>query len=142
MAKSSFWKLPKGVEIETKPTWPGHVARITELVAKAFTTHRVPSRDRRLHGADWRPTAPHGVRDQAEGRVQQGRHGRGTVSMARAGHPDSADSQFFICFGDASSLTAIYVWASDLSMENVDKIKRRAGKGPDQIITAKIKDAT
>ena len=38
-------------------------------------------------------------------------HVRGTVSMARAQNPDSADSQFFICFADAAFLNGQYtVW--------------------------------
>jgi len=53
-------------------------------------------------------------------------HVRGTTSMARAASPDSGDSQFFICFDDASFLNKQYtVWGKVTSgMENVDKIKR------------------
>ena len=72
----------------------------------------------------------------------KGKHQRGTCSMARAGHPDSADSQFFICFGDASFLDGQYtVWGEVTSgMENVDQIKRgEPVKDPDKIVSAKIK---
>ena len=53
-------------------------------------------------------------------------HVRGTCSMARAQNPDSADSQFFICFADAPFLNRQYtVWGKVIEgMENVDKIKR------------------
>ena len=53
-------------------------------------------------------------------------HVRGTTSMARAASPDSGDSQFFICFDDASFLNNQYtVWGKVTEgMENVDKIKR------------------
>ena len=53
-------------------------------------------------------------------------HVRGTMSMARAQNPDSGDSQFFICFDDASFLDGQYtVWGKVTEgMENVDKIKR------------------
>ncbi len=72
-----------------------------------------------------------------------GKHKRGTVSMARSGHPDSGDSQFFICFGDASFLDGQYtVWGEVTSgMENVDKIKRgEPVKDPDKIVSATIKE--
>ena len=53
-------------------------------------------------------------------------HVRGTASMARAQNPDSANSQFFICFDDAPFLNRQYtVWGKVVEgMENVDKIKR------------------
>ena len=53
-------------------------------------------------------------------------HTRGAVSMARAQSPNSADSQFFICFDDATFLDGQYtVWGRVIEgMENVDKIKR------------------
>jgi len=66
---------------------------------------------------------------------------RGTCSMARSGHPDSADSQFFICFGDASFLNGQYtVWGEVTSgMENVDKIKRgEPVRDPDKIVKASL----
>jgi peptidylprolyl isomerase len=51
---------------------------------------------------------------------------RGTVGMARAGDPNSANSQFFICFGDASFLNGKYTVVGDVvsGMDVVDKIKR------------------
>ncbi len=68
-------------------------------------------------------------------------HKRGTCSMARAQSPDSANSQFFICFGDAGFLDKQYtVWGEVTSgMENVDKIKRgEPVRDPDSIKTATI----
>ena len=69
-------------------------------------------------------------------------HERGAVSMARANHPDSADSQFFICFDDAHFLDGKYtVWGRVIEgMENIDKIRRgEPGSGlvkePDKIIS-------
>ncbi len=52
--------------------------------------------------------------------------GRGTLGMARSQSPNSANSQFFICFGDASFLNNQYtVFGTVVSgMEFVDKIKR------------------
>ena len=51
---------------------------------------------------------------------------RGTVSMARAQSPNSANSQFFIVFDDAEFLNRQYtVWGKVIEgMENIDKIKR------------------
>ncbi|WP_273754275.1 peptidylprolyl isomerase [Bartonella sp. MM73XJBT.G] len=53
-------------------------------------------------------------------------HKRGTVSMARSQNPNSANSQFFICFADAPWLDRQYsIWGKVVEgMENVDKIKR------------------
>ena len=61
--------------------------------------------------------------------------------MARAASPDSADSQFFICFDDASFLNRQYtVWGKVTEgMENVDKIKRgEPVRDPDKIVKARM----
>jgi cyclophilin family peptidyl-prolyl cis-trans isomerase len=66
---------------------------------------------------------------------------RGTVSMARAQNPDSADSQFFICFQDSPWLNDQYtVWGNVIQgMENIDKIKRgEPVANPDRIISARM----
>ena len=68
-------------------------------------------------------------------------HVRGTASMARAQNPDSANSQFFICFADAGFLDRQYtVWGKVVDgMENVDKIKRgEPVKDPDQMVTVRV----
>src|ERR687898_1359562 len=51
-------------------------------------------------------------------------HVRGTVSMARTNQPDSANSQFFICFDDAGFLDRQYtVWGKvESGMEHVDAL--------------------
>ena len=71
-------------------------------------------------------------------------HGRGAVSMARAQNPNSANSQFFICFEDAPHLDRQYTVFGrvDEGMEFVDKIKRGDGpngsvSNPDKIISFK-----
>ena len=53
-------------------------------------------------------------------------HLRGTASMARSQNPDSANSQFFICFQDCSWLDGQYtVWGQvEEGMELVDGIKK------------------
>ena len=68
-------------------------------------------------------------------------HVRGVCSMARAQNPNSANSQFFICFDDASFLDKQYtVWGKVIEgMENVDKIKRgEPVRDPDKIVKAKM----
>ena len=62
------------------------------------------------------------------------KHTRGVLSMARAMDPDSADSQFFICFGDCPWLDGQYtIWGQVTSgMEYVDQIKR--GFGPNGMV--------
>jgi peptidylprolyl isomerase len=61
--------------------------------------------------------------------------------MARSSNPNSANSQFFICFDDARFLDNKYtVWGEVVSgMENVDKIKRgEPVKDPDKIVKATL----
>jgi cyclophilin family peptidyl-prolyl cis-trans isomerase len=74
-------------------------------------------------------------------------HERGTLSMARSSDPDSANSQFFICFKAAAFLDRQYtVFGKVLEgMEFVDKIKRGDDSNngsvsdPDKIISLKLK---
>ena len=66
---------------------------------------------------------------------------RGTCSMARSQSPDSANSQFFICFADSAFLDGQYtVWGKVTEgMEIVDKIKRgEPVSNPDKIVKAKM----
>ena len=68
-------------------------------------------------------------------------HVRGVCSMARAQNPNSANSQFFICFDDARFLDKQYtVWGKVVEgMENVDKIKRgEPVQNPDKIVKATV----
>ena len=68
-------------------------------------------------------------------------HGRGAVSMARSQDPNSANSQFFICFNDCSFLDGQYtVWGQVLEgMEFVDNITRgEPPADPDKIIKMEI----
>jgi cyclophilin family peptidyl-prolyl cis-trans isomerase len=68
-------------------------------------------------------------------------HVRGVCSMARAASPDSANSQFFIVFDDATFLDRKYtVWGQVIEgMENVDKIKRgEPVQNPDRMTSVKV----
>ena len=68
-------------------------------------------------------------------------HVRGVCSMARAQNPNSANSQFFICFDDAGFLDKQYtVWGKVVDgMDVVDKIKRgEPVRDPDKILSARV----
>ncbi|WP_036264659.1 peptidylprolyl isomerase [Methylocapsa aurea] len=62
---------------------------------------------------------------------------RGTVGMARSSDPDSANSQFFICFGDASFLNGKYTVVGQVvsGMDVVDKIKKGSKENNGQVST-------
>ncbi|MBI1385663.1 MAG: peptidylprolyl isomerase [Rhizobiales bacterium] len=123
---------------------PNHVARIKELARDGFydgiVFHRV------IDGFMAQTGCPHGTGTGGSGKKLKAEfnaepHVRGTASMARAQNPDSGDSQFFICFGDAGFLDRQYtVWGKVIEgMENVDKIKRgEPVRDPDNIITARV----
>jgi peptidylprolyl isomerase len=131
------------VTIEMRPDLaPNHVARIKELVRDGFydgiVFHRVIDGFMAQTGCP-RGTGTGGSGTKLKAEFNNEPHVRGTVSMARAANPDSGDSQFFICFDDASFLNRQYtVWGSVTSgMENVDKIKRgEPVKDPDKIVKA------
>lgn len=68
-------------------------------------------------------------------------HVRGTCSMARSMNPNSANSQFFICFDKAPWLDKQYsAWGQVIEgMENIDKIKRgEPVRDPDSIVTMRV----
>ncbi len=127
---------------------PNHVARIKELVRAGFYNglkfHRVIDGFMAQTGCPYgNGTGGSGKKLKAE--FNRNPHKRGTVSMARAMLPDSADSQFFICFGDCDWLNGQYtVWGQVTSgMEYVDTIKRGKGangevEDPDEIISMAV----
>lgn len=108
---------------------PGHVARIKELARDGFYDglifHRV------IDGFMAQGGCPNGSGMGGSGKkldqeFSDVSHQRGVCSMARTNDPNSADSQFFICFGDASFLDGQYtVWGEVVSgMEHVDALPR------------------
>ncbi len=143
-------KLKDGdVVIEMYPdAAPNHVARIKELVRAGFYNglkfHRV------IDGFMAQTGCPYGTGTGGSGKKLKAEfntkpHKRGTVSMARSMLPDSADSQFFICFADCPWLNGQYtVWGEVTSgMEYVDMIKRGEGANgmvadPDEIISMQV----
>ena len=123
---------------------PNHVARIKELVRQGFydgiVFHRV------IEGFMAQTGCPHGTGTGGSGQKLEAEfnrepHVRGVCSMARAQSPNSADSQFFICFDDARFLDRQYtVWGQVIEgMENVDKIKRgEPVQNPDKIKSIRV----
>ena len=113
---------------------PNHVNNFIELSKKGFydgtTFHRVipgfmiqagdpnsKNPDRSSHGMGG---PGYTIKAEFNDRL----HRRGTLSMARASHPDSAGSQFFICVADSSFLDKQYTVFGEVisGMEVVDKI--------------------
>jgi len=124
---------------------PGHVARVKELASEGFydgiVFHRV------IDGFMAQVGCPHGIgtggsdKPDLKAEFNDAPHKRGTCSMARSQMPDSANSQFFICFDDSPFLDRQYtVWGEVISgMENVDQIKRgEPVQNPDSIVSMKV----
>jgi peptidylprolyl isomerase len=126
---------------------PQHVARIRELVNEGFyddvVFHRVidgfmaqggDPTGTGMGGSD-KPDLPAEFSDEP--------HVRGTASMARAQNPDSANSQFFICFEDCGFLDRQYtVWGEVVEgMEYVDNLpKGEPPRAPGKIVKASLRD--
>ena len=134
------------VVIEMRPDLaPGHVNHIKKLVGEKFydgiVFHRV------IDGLMAQTGCPQGTGtggsdyDDLRAEFSAEPHVRGTVSMARAQSPHSANSQFFICFDDARFLDKQYtVWGKVIEgMEHVDQIKKgEPVRNPDSIVTARM----
>lgn len=123
---------------------PGHVARIKELAREGFydgiVFHRVIDGFMAQTG-DPTGTGMGGSGQKLQAEFNDTPHERGVCSMARAQDPNSADSQFFICFDDASFLDRQYTaWGRVIEgMEHVDKIKRgEPVADPDQIVKMQV----
>ncbi len=124
---------------------PGHVARIAELAGEGFydgvVFHRVID-GFMAQGGD--PTGSGmGGSDKPDLKAEFNSepHVRGTCSMARAQMPDSANSQFFICFGDTEFLDGQYtVWGQvESGMEHVDALpKGEPPAQPGKIVKATV----
>jgi len=137
------------VVIEMKPDHaPEHVKRIKELISEKFYDglkfHRVIDGFMAQTG-DPKGNGTGGSGQNIPAEFNSLPHIRGTVSMARAQDPDSADSQFFICFQKSSFLDGQYTaWGQVIEgMEFVDKIKRGSDPNgtvndPDKIISMKL----
>ena len=132
---------------------PGHVERIKTLAGQGFydgvVFHRVIPGFMAQTGD---PTGTGGGGSDLpnlKAEFSEERHKRGTVSAARTANPNSANSQFFICFDDAPWLDRQYsVWGEVTEgMDVVDKIKKGGEHNngaitgdPDKIIKARIEE--
>jgi peptidylprolyl isomerase len=133
------------VTVEMRPDLaPNHVARIKELARQGFydgvVFHRVIDGFMAQTG-DPTGTGRGGSGQKLRAEFNAEPHTRGAVSMARAQSPDSGDSQFFICFDDATFLDRQYtVWGRVVDgMENVDKLARGEPPAkPDKMISARV----
>jgi cyclophilin family peptidyl-prolyl cis-trans isomerase len=134
------------VVIQLRPDLaPGHVERLKTLSREGFYDgiifHRV------IEGFMAQVGCPHGTGTggsklpDLKAEFNNEKHVRGICSMARSQSPNSANSQFFIVFDDASFLDKQYtVWGQVVEgMENVDKIKKgEPVKNPDSIVSMKV----
>ena len=148
MADTLTFTLSSGgdVVIKLRPDLaPGHVERITTLANEGFydgvKVHRVIP-GFMAQGGDPTGTGMSGSKlPDLKAEFSAEKHVRGTCSMARTSAPDSANSQFFICFDDASFLDKQYtVWGQvESGMDHVDALpKGEPPREPGSIVTATV----
>jgi peptidylprolyl isomerase len=124
---------------------PGHVARIKELAREGFydgvVFHRVIPGFMAQGGDPTGSGMGGSKKPNLKAEFSDAPHVRGVCSMARSSNPNSANSQFFICFDDATFLDGQYtVWGEVTDgMEAVDALpKGEPPRTPGQIVTAKV----
>jgi len=134
------------VKIKLRPDLaPNHVARVTELASEGFydgvVFHRVIPNFMAQTGDPTGTGTGSSDKPNLEQEFSSEDHVRGSVSMARSADPNSANSQFFICFGDCSWLNNQYtIWGEvDEGMDLIDQIKKGEDESgvvtdPDKII--------
>ncbi|MEQ8164845.1 peptidylprolyl isomerase [Pelagibacterium sp.] len=134
------------VVIELRPDLaPGHVDRMKELAREGFydgiVFHRV------IDGFMAQVGCPKGNgtggsdKPDLKAEFSQEKHVRGTVSAARSANPNSANSQFFICFGEAPWLNGQYsVFGKVIEgMDVVDQLEKgEPVRNPDKIVSMKV----
>jgi len=148
LSNTIIMKLKSGpVNIELRPDLaPNHVARVTELTKDGFydgiVFHRVIPGFMAQTGDPTGTGTGGSKKPNLKAEFSRERHVRGTCSMARSGSPDSANSQFFICFDDAPWLDGNYtVWGKVLEgMEHIDAVKKGDSNSgtvvnPDKVIS-------
>jgi peptidylprolyl isomerase len=131
------------VTIKLRPDLaPNHVARIAELANEGFydgvAFHRVISGFMAQGGDPTGRGTGGSSKPNLKAEFSAEPHVRGICSMARTNDPNSANSQFFICFDDARFLDRQYtVWGEVTSgMEHVDALpKGEPPRNPGKIVT-------
>ena len=140
------------VVVELRPDLaPKHVERIKTLAERGFYDgvpfHRVIPGFMAQTGDPTGTGSGGSELPDLKAEFSNEKHGRGTVSMARTNNPNSANSQFFICFEDAPWLDRQYtVWGKVVSgMEHVDAIKKGGENNngaisgePDRIVKMRV----
>ena len=132
---------------------PKHVAQITALVKRKFydgiVFHRVIDGFMAQTGDPTGTGAGGSDLPNVPAEFTNTPFKRGTVGMARSSDPDSANSQFFICFADAPFLNGKYTVFGQVTsgMDVVDKIKKGDGDNgavtdPDKIVTMRMANAS
>jgi len=123
---------------------PAHCSQISKLVQDGFydglTFHRVIDGFMAQGGCP-DGTGMGGADTKIPAEFSREPHIRGVCSMARAQNPNSASSQFFICFGDASFLDGQYsVWGTvESGMDLIDALpKGEPPQYPGKIVKAVI----
>jgi len=124
---------------------PGHVARVKELAREKFydgvVFHRVIDGFMAQTGDPTGTGTGGSSKPDLKAEFSSESHKRGTVSAARTANPNSANSQFFICFERAPWLDKQYsVWGEVVEgMEVIDQIKRgEPVRDPDSITTLRV----
>lgn len=124
---------------------PNHVARIKELAKEGFydglTFHRVIDGFMAQTGDPTGTGSGGSDKPDLKAEFNDYNFGRGAIGAARTNDPNSANSQWFICFDDCSFLNGQYtVWGQVISgMEFVDKIKRgEPPSDPDKIVKLQL----
>ncbi len=124
---------------------PGHVARIKELAREGFYDgiifHRVIAGFMAQTGCPKGTGTGNSKKPDLKAEFNAEPHVRGTCSMARTSAPHSANSQFFICFDDASFLNRQYtVWGQVTDgMDTIDQLaKGEPPRNPDRIISMRV----
>ena len=134
------------VTIELRPDLaPKHVERIKSLARKGFydgvVFHRVIP-GFMAQGGDPTGTGSGGSKEpDLPAEFSKEPHVRGVCSMARTNNPNSANSQFFICFDDARFLDSQYTVCGVVTdgMDHVDALpKGEPPRSPGKIISAKV----
>jgi peptidylprolyl isomerase len=134
------------VTIELRPDLaPMHVQRIKELTREGFydgiVFHRVIPGFMAQTGDPTGTGTGGSKKPNLKAEFSREPHVRGTCAMARSSSPDSANSQFFICFDESSWLDGQYtVWGRVIEgMEHIDAVKKGNENGavinPDKIIS-------
>lgn len=134
------------VKIALRPDLaPGHVTRIRELAREGFYDgiifHRVIAGFMAQTGCPKGTGTGNSRKPDLKAEFNKEPHVRGTCSMARTSAPNSANSQFFICFGDAAFLNGQYtVWGQVTEgMDAIDALaKGEPPRSPDRIVSMRV----